>query len=331
MKPPFFWNAGLDPSSREAAPVLRMLMTPLAAIYGAAVRGKLNAATPQRAGAVIICVGNLTVGGSGKTPVVEALRARLAARGLRAASLSRGYGGREEGPLRVRPDRHTAADAGDEPLMMAAGGESWIGRDRLGAARAMAADGVEVIILDDGHQNPALVKDLSLVVIDAAAPFGNGYLLPKGPLRETVKDGLARADAVLLAGEGGVPEAVTASGKPVLRFALAPVGAVPEGPLVAFAGIGRPLKFFDALKAAGADLKEAIGYGDHHAYTLHDIKFLDELAEQHAARLITTPKDHVRLSESLRARVLTYPVAAQFENEAALDRLLAMLSIEARA
>ena len=155
MKAPYFWSAGLDPRSREAAPLTRMLLTPLAALYTFGIRRKLAAAKPEKIPARIICVGNLTVGGVGKTPVVEAIRRKASETGLRAASLSRGYGGTMEGPLKVDPAQHTAADVGDEPLMLAATGETWISRNRTEGARAMAADGVDLIVMDDGHQNPS--------------------------------------------------------------------------------------------------------------------------------------------------------------------------------
>ena len=331
MKAPHFWSAGLDPRSREAAPLIRILLTPLAALYTMGIRRKLANAKPAAVPVPIICVGNLTVGGVGKTPVVEAIRRMASEAGLRAASLSRGYGGSLSGPLRVDPAGHAAAEVGDEPLMLAASGEAWIGRDRAEAARAMAADGVRLIVMDDGHQNPSVAKDLSLVVIDAAAPFGNAFVLPKGPLREPVADGLTRAQGVVLMGEGKELTAVQKSRLPVLRAAIAPSGAVPEGPLVAFAGIGRPVKFFDGLKAAGADLREGVPYGDHHVFTASDLRFLHDLAASHGARLITTTKDHVRLPADERQRILAFPVEARFEDEAALRALLAPVLHPAKA
>tara|TARA_R110001599_G_scaffold14486_4_gene62974 strand:+ start:1977 stop:2972 length:996 start_codon:yes stop_codon:yes gene_type:complete len=331
MKAPHFWSAGLDPRSREAAPLTRLLLSPLAFAYRLGVQAKLKKAVPVGVAIPVICVGNLTVGGVGKTPVVAAIRSALTARGMRAATLSRGYGGGAKGVVRVQSGTHTAADVGDEPLMLAASGESWIGRDRVAAARAMEADGVQVIVMDDGHQNPSLHKDLSIIVIDTAAPFGNGHLLPKGPLREPVADGLARAQGVVLMGEGDMPAPVQRAGPPALRAFVEPVDAMPEGPLVAFAGIGRPIKFFDALKAAGADLREAVGYGDHHVYTEGELKFLHKLATHHGARLITTTKDHVRLSQSEQRRVLAFPVAARFEDAGALDALLDPITTPASA
>jgi tetraacyldisaccharide 4'-kinase len=331
MKAPHFWSAGLDPKSREAAPLTCLLLSPLAFAYRKGVQAKLRKAAPVRVDIPVICVGNLTVGGVGKTPVVAAIRAMMEAQGVRAATLSRGYGGGAKGVTRVQPGTHTAADVGDEPLMLAATGESWIGRDRVAAAQAMQADGVQVIIMDDGHQNPSLHKDLSLVVIDAAAPFGNGHLLPKGPLRERVADGLARVGGVVLMGDGEVPGAVQQAGIQVIRASVAPVGDTPDGPVVAFAGIGRPIKFFDALKAAGADLREAVGYGDHHVYSEGELKFLHTLASDHGAQLITTSKDHVRLPQAEQLQVLAFPVAARFEETRILDALLAPIIATVRS
>ncbi|KCZ51429.1 hypothetical protein HY29_06060 [Hyphomonas beringensis] len=322
MKAPHFWSAGLDPRSRESAPLTRALLTPLAALYTWGIRRKLARATPETPAIPIICIGNLTTGGVGKTPIVEAIRQRLEQRGLRAASLSRGYGGSERGPLKVDPGRHTAAMCGDEPLQLSQSGESWIGADRPAAIRAMAANDVAVVIMDDGHQNPSVNKTLSFVVIDAAAPFGNGHVLPKGPLREPITDGLARADAVILMGEGDLPAQVAASGLPVLRAKLVPSAPPPSGPLVAFAGIGRPTKFFDSLKEWGGDVRDAVGYPDHHTYSASDLTYLRRLAADHQAQLITTTKDHARLSATERQDILDFPVKAQFDQPERLDELL---------
>nr|WP_225908021.1 tetraacyldisaccharide 4'-kinase [Hyphomonas sediminis] len=301
----------------------RLLLTPLSWLYLKGLKRKLARTLPETAPVPVICIGNLTAGGAGKTPVTEAIRNRIIEGGLRAASLSRGHGGTERGPLCVDAGAHTAQEVGDEPLLLAASGEAWIGRDRPEAARAMAVAGVQVIVMDDGHQNPSLKKDLTLIVIDAEAPFGNGHVLPKGPLREKVADGLARADAVILMGAGPVPPEVTASGLPVLRARLAPVAPPPPGPLVAFAGIGRPQKFFDSLAEAGGDVQDAIPFADHHPYSPADIKFLKSLAARDQARLITTTKDHVRLPPEVRQEIHAWPVTAVFEDTAALDAVLA--------
>lgn len=330
MKAPAFWAGGLDPRSREAAPLTRALLAPLSGLYLWGLRRKLAKTEAVRAPVPVICIGNLTAGGAGKTPVAEAVRERIMMMGIRAATLSRGHGGREKGPLKVDAGAHDFRAVGDEPLLLAASGEAWIGRDRPEAARAMAEDGAGAIVMDDGHQNPSLAKDLTLIVIDAGDPFGNGHILPRGPLREPVAEGLARADAVVLMGEGEVPAEVAVSGKPVLRARLEPSRSAPLVPLVAFAGIGRPQKFFDTLKVAGADVRDEVPFADHHPYTDGDMHMLHEIARRDGAMLITTSKDHVRLPQRDRRRVQVFPVRARFSDIAALDALIAPLFKSAR-
>jgi len=326
MKAPHFWSHGLDPRSREAAPLTRVLLTPLAALYAYGAARKQKSARPVDAGIPVICVGNLTSGGAGKSPVVAALREHLVGAGKRVATLSRGYGGRLKGPLQVDPATHTAADVGDEPLMLAADGEAWIGADRGAAGQAMASAGVDLILMDDGFQNPSLKKDISLIVVDAGAPFGNGYVIPKGPLREPIAVGLKRADAVILMGPGPVPAEVLASKLRVLRAGIQPVTPPPTGPLVAFAGIGRPEKVFDSLRKHGADLKDTVPFGDHHVYSASDLTYLRKLASDHSASLITTAKDYARLTPDARAGITAWPVKAVFEDTAQLDKVLSPIT-----
>ncbi len=320
---PHFWSAGLDPQSRESAPMLRALLTPLSALYAHMTARRIARATPLKLDVPVICVGNLTSGGSGKTPIVDALRARLLAQGLRAASLSRGYGGTLSGPLKVDAATHTATEVGDEPLMLSANGDSWISRDRPAGARAMIKAGTAAIIMDDGHQNPSLAKDLSLIVIDSEAPFGNGYVLPKGPLREPPAAGLARADAVILMGDGPVPPVIACASLPVLRARLVQTTAPPDGPLFAFAGIGRPARFFEHLRKAGGDVQDQFGFPDHHTYTPRDLTRLHAIAKAHGYTLVTTRKDFVRLPPEARTDIIPIDVHAQFSDEGALDALLA--------
>jgi tetraacyldisaccharide 4'-kinase len=251
------------------------------------------------------------------------VRRRLAARGLRAATLSRGYRGELTGPIKVDATIHTAKQVGDEPLMLASSGEAWISKDRLAGAKAMREAGVQAVVMDDGHQNPVLKKSLSLVVIDAAEPFGNGFVFPKGPLREPVKPGLSRADAVVLMGDGEVPALLAGFDKPILRARLEPLVPLNPGRYVAFAGIGKPDRFFDALKAnEGVELSEAVPYPDHHPFDESDIRYLMKLASERDAKLITTDKDHVRLTVEMRRITQRASVEARFADGAALDALL---------
>lgn len=324
MRSPRFWDRDVDPKSREGAPVTRLLLTPLAAIYAEVTARRIRNATSLKLGIPVICVGNLTAGGSGKSPVVAAIRQHLGSlpRGIRAASLSRGYGGKLQGPLRVDPETHDASQVGDEALMLSQSGEAWIGADRAAAGKAMEADGVDVIIMDDGFQNPGLDKSLAIIVVDSAAGFGNGHVIPKGPLREPVESGLARANAIILMGDGNPPAGIDGFEGPVMRASIRPVSAPPPGIYVAFAGIGRPEKFFDTLKACGTPPVDAVPFGDHRVYTDRDLRYLRALAADHNAQLITTEKDLARLSPEQRRGIVTLPVTAQFEGAGDLAKLL---------
>jgi tetraacyldisaccharide 4'-kinase len=325
MRPPEFWKA--DARGRDAAPMLRALLTPVSWAYAWAVEQKLNGAAPWQAPIPVVCVGNLTLGGAGKTPVTRAVRASL---GPGAHTLSRGYGGRIEGPLRVSTDMK-AAEVGDEPLLHAQDGPAWIARDRVAGARAIAAAGAHAIVMDDGFQNPSLAKTLSLIVVDPGYGVGNGHVFPAGPLRERLASGLARADALILLhnsergreDEGERLAWLDGFAKPILNARLEPLGAAPAGPLVAFAGLARPEKFFDTLEATGAELTDAIPFPDHHAYGDDDLELLAQLAAERDASLITTEKDAARLSPEWRARVATLPVSARFEAPETLEALLA--------
>ena len=221
----------------------------------------------------MICVGGLTLGGTGKTPVVREVLERLAARGVAAHALSRGYGGRLKGPLRVDPAIHAARDVGDEPLMLARDHLVWIAADRVAGAKAAVAAGARALVMDDGHQNPSLEKALSLVVVDGETrdgewPFGDGDVFPAGPMREPLAAGLARADAVVvvLPNDVAAPDAALLAlfgDTPVLVARLEPLGAPPPGPQLGFAGVGKPWKVERALTAAGCDLVDFIPMPDH--------------------------------------------------------------------
>jgi tetraacyldisaccharide 4'-kinase len=318
---------------RGPARVSRLLLTPLSWIWVAATARRIARATPLDPGAPVISVGNLTVGGSGKTPIVREVLARLRRAGVDAHGLSRGYGGRETGPLRVDPARHTADQVGDEPLMLSLDTPIWIARDRPAGARAAVAAGAQALVLDDAHQNPALKKTLSLVVVDGETrggewPFGDGRVFPAGPMREPFKVGLARADAivVLLAADAPSldPELAALFGdKPVLIARLEPAGEAPSGPQLGFAGVAKPWKVERSLTAAGVELVDFAPFPDHATFTRGDLQALADRAALFGAGLITTEKDWVRLPPEWRTRVAAWPVRARFEDEAEVDRVLA--------
>lgn len=322
---------------RSEGAVTRIVMTPLSWLWAAATARRIATATPVDPGVPVISVGNLTMGGSGKTPVARAVLTLLREAGVEAHGLSRGYGGREAGPLRVDPDRHTAAEVGDEPLTLARAAPFWIARDRAAGARAAAEAGAKAVVLDDGHQNTAVAKTLSLIVVDGETrdrewPFGDGSVFPAGPMREPLKAGLARADAVILLLPPGLdapdPELLRLFGAtPILIARLAPEGPPPEGPLVGFAGVAKPWKVERALKAAGGRVVEFAPFPDHADFDEGALRYLEARARDEGATLITTDKDWARLSPEWRAKVTPWPVVARFDApEAALAFLTAPLS-----
>lgn len=302
------------------------LLAPLGWSYASLGRLRRGTARPRQAPVPLICVGELTVGGSGKTPTALAIGERLIAGGRRPHFLSRGYRGREPGPLRVDPAKHDARAVGDEPLLLAAVAPTWVAADRAAGADAAVRAGAELLIMDDGLQNLALRPDLALLVVDGAYGFGNRRVLPAGPLRESTEDGLARVQAVIRVGpdrigiEDGLPPHL-----PRLEATLAPGPAAPDlsgRRVVAFAGIGRPAKFFQSLSAAGAEVVAAHAFPDHHPYRPHEIVTLLAAARCRGALCVTTAKDLVRLPGDLRAEVATLPVRLAFADPAALDRLI---------
>ena len=323
MRPPEFWNYR---EGRGGAPVIRSFLKPIAWLYARAVAKRIKETQSYDPAIPVICVGNATMGGTGKTPVAIYLLKSFRRLGVNAVGLTRGYGGQLKGPIVVN-DKHSAAEVGDEPLLLARHAPIWVSEARDDGARAAKSHGADVIIMDDGHQNPQVVKTLSLLVVDAEIGFGNGCVFPAGPLRETLSASLDRADAVILmkpepAYEIDESLAQDLKGKIVIPAYLAPANPVPKGKLFAFAGIGRPNKFFDALKRHGGDLVEGISFADHYKYKDGDIENLFMLASEYGAGLITTEKDYVRLPKGYRKGVNAWPVSAVFEDELTLRRLL---------
>lgn len=318
MRTPEFWTAN-DSASQFVAAVL----TPVGWGYGASVALKKAFAHPLVTRARVVCVGNLTVGGTGKTPVAMAIAEALIARGRRVVFLSRGYGGRNEGPVLVDGERHRADDVGDEPLLLSRIAPVVVSRDRRAGARLALDNGADVIVMDDGHQNFDLAKDLSFVVVDAASPFGNGRILPAGPLRESPAQGFSRADAIVMVGAG----AALPSNLPVLRVSVEPARPqqLKDQLVVAFAGIGQPQRFFKTLEDLGATIVERWAFADHHAYTAQEIADLKVKARAANARLVTTEKDFVRLDAEARRDVEVLPVRAQFGDQRALEQLLSKI------
>lgn len=321
MKTPQFW----DHNGIAAA-----LLSPAAWAYRGATRIRnAFAATPWRAPVPVVCIGNLVVGGAGKTPVAIDIARRLLRRGVDAHVLSRGYGGSAQGPLRVDPAIHSAVLTGDEPLLLANVAPTWVSADRPAGGRAAIDAEARALIMDDGFQNPSLAKDLSLLVVDGGYGLGNGRVFPAGPLRESVSSALSRTGAVVIVGEDKTGVAARLGDRcDIIRADLVagPKGQALRGrAVVAFAGIGRPQKFFTTLRELGCEIVESQAFADHHPYTDAELARLREAAARISAMLVTTEKDWVRIKPSARHGIVCLPVAIRWLDEAAVDSRLETL------
>ena len=308
-----------------------ILLSPLGVLYAWATARRQKNARPTQIDIPVICIGNLNVGGTGKTPTTIAFAQMLTSRGIAVHIVSRGYGGSLQAVTQVDPRSHTADETGDEPLLMAAFATTWVANERVAAARAAQNAGADVILLDDGFQDPSLTKDLTIIVVDAARGFGNGRCLPAGPLREPVHVGLKRANAVISIGEPEVQsqfrersadqvgriEHLTASLKPIeMGMPWA------KGRYLAFAGIGDPEKFFATLRGLGAPLVRTVALDDHQKLARPMIQRLMKEAQSMNAQLVTTEKDAARLPADLRSGILSLPVRLEFDDANALETLL---------
>ncbi|MCJ2090247.1 tetraacyldisaccharide 4'-kinase [Methylobacterium sp. E-005] len=319
MRPPRFWTSGPD------HPLARVL-APAGAAYGALVSRRMDRAG-SRAGCPVLCLGNFTLGGAGKTPAALAVAALLAELGQTPAFLSRGYGGREAGPVRVDPGRHAAAEVGDEPLLLARRAPTIVSRDRPAGASLCRRVGADVIVMDDGLQNPALAKDLSLAVVDAPVGLGNGLPFPAGPLRAPLARQWPHVGGLIVIGDGAPGDALVRAagtrGLPVHRARLIRETDDWAGRrCLAFAGIGRPAKFFATLAEAGAVIVGRRAFPDHHAYREGELAALAESAHRLGAELVTTEKDAVRLPASVSNRVRVLRVRLTFDGPEGLRRQL---------
>jgi len=325
MKAPEFWMRG---QGGLVAP----LLSPFGQAFGLIGNMRCRLARPWRSPVPVLCVGNVVAGGAGKTPVALDLAARLQTMGRAVAFLSRGYGGTEIGPHRVDSTADTADRVGDEPLLLGRQATTWVARNRVAGARA-ASTHADIIVMDDGFQNPSLVKNASVLVVDGGYGIGNGYLLPAGPLREPLGHALYRTDCVVIVGEdrseaGRMISAITPE-LPILRARIIPgaeTNRLSGKKIIAFAGIGRPEKFYRTLSDAGCNLVATRCFADHHPYSTPEIARLKNLAADHNGVLVTTEKDMVRIPEDQRAGIEVLTITLQWDDEAPLTSLLERLS-----
>ncbi|OKO78202.1 tetraacyldisaccharide 4'-kinase [Bradyrhizobium sp. NAS80.1] len=323
MREPAFWYRPRSPQS--------LVLSPLGALYGALTARRM-ALKGVDAGIPVICVGNYHVGGAGKTPTVLALTKLLRELGETPVVLSRGYGGRLMGPVMVDRERHTAAEVGDEPLMMVRDVPVAVARDRLDGVALAKSQGATVILMDDGFQNPALLKDASLIVIDSERGLGNGKVFPAGPLRAPLKAQLARTDALVMIGNGHAANDVAAEiakrNKPELRARLKPdaasVAQLLGKRVFAFAGIGDPERFFRSLRACGIEVARTRPFADHHVFSHNEIAALAAESQREQLTLVTTEKDLARLrgSEGVPDGIVPFAVQLEFDDPIKLRELI---------
>lgn len=314
LSEPWFWR-----EDTRAAKAIRGILSPAASLYSASTRLRSQLTKPAKVAVPVICIGNAVLGGSGKTPFALMVFEMLRLKNIDAHFLSRGYGGELKGPLRINADSHSASAVGDEPLLLARHGATWISRNRVDGARAAVASGAKAIIMDDGFQNPSLHKDFSILLHrDAGYPDA---VFPAGQFRETWQQACQRADCVVaVKTSADAPTPLRSS----IQYSawLEPIGKVRPKRVAAFAGIAKPSQFFEALQRSGFDVAQTASFADHHNYTAHEIKALQLAASEDHCDLITTEKDWVRIPPSERGTIDTFPVRMKISDKENFETLL---------
>lgn len=313
MKTPGFW---------QDKNLVSDLLLPFGMLYNLATRLNILFSKPRKTDRPVICIGNLTAGGTGKTPVALSIADILQKLGCKPFFVSRGYGGTKKNVI-VDSQKHSAAEVGDEPLLLSRQAPVVVNPDRYAAAQKAVTSGAEVIIMDDGFQNPGLHKDLSFLVFDGGFGYGNGRGIPAGPLRESLRDGLKRAQAVIIVGEDKHNLAQKFSFLPVFKgIVTAQKTSSTNRRVIAFAGIGRPQKFYNSMKEQGFELLKTVDFPDHHQYSAEELNLLIKEADQHQAALYTTTKDFVKIPTKLQKHFLVLEIKIRWENQQQLEELL---------
>lgn len=310
MRAPFFWY--------RSPGILSILLKPLSWLYAKGGRFLRALKTSESFSIPIISVGNIVAGGAGKTPIAIELSRLFQEKGIKVHFVSRGYGGTEQGPLKVNPLSHSPSGVGDEPLLLAQHAPTWVSKKRILGVREAIKSGAQLIILDDGHQTIGINKDISFVVVDLFQKFGNGCVIPAGPLREDLKEGLSRADALILIGDGKFISLIPSFKASIMPKSL----AIPSGPIVAFCAIGFPEKFYKTLEDLGVNLVATETFKDHHYYQEKDFLRLQKLAKEHQARLVTTRKDLIKIPPTWQENLHVLDINIHFENSEEIYRFI---------
>ncbi|GBR49510.1 tetraacyldisaccharide 4'-kinase [Neokomagataea thailandica] len=319
LRPPRFWTS-------ETPHLAARALTPVSAVVSRIAQQR-STQPGYHASVPVLCCGNATTGGTGKTPLTLDFVRRLQARGHTPHILSRGHGGKQHGPLAVNPSRYTARDVGDEPMLLSACAPTWIGANRGNTAQLAVSEGADCLVMDDGFQNTTLNKTLSLLIVDGASGFGNQRVLPSGPLRESLENAFARAHAIILIGDDR-RHIHRLTSLPILQARFIPgpeIRRLQGVRVIAFAGIGRPEKFFTMLREAGIEPVRTLSFPDHHNYTPRDIQRLDALRLEANTTLVTTAKDAVKLPPTFRAHTVIISVDVLWEDPTAPDHILDQL------
>lgn len=309
MRAPDFWH---KPSTAGK------LLSPLSVLWRSGTAVQKALASPPWSGPVpILCVGNITAGGAGKTPLTIDFVQALNASGHRPHVLTRGFGGSLIGPVKVNPDVHTVPQVGDEPLLLASKAPTWLARNRVAGAKQAIKNGASIIVMDDGFQNPTIKKSFSILTVDGGYGFGNGQVIPAGPLRETPKTGISRCDAVVLIGEDrhGIVDFI-GNTCPIYRTKIMayPNKELTNQKILAFAGIGRPSKFYESVLELGYELVDTFDFPDHHQFKLDEIKSILKLSSELSAIPVTTTKDYVRIPLEMQPMIKTIEIALEWEH-----------------
>lgn len=312
MQPPDFWKKGPGHGSKWPT-----VLAPLSKLWQWIGQKRWKNGAHTKMPVPVICIGNVNLGGTGKTPTVIETITQLIAMGKKPHVVSKGYKGQLKGPILVNPQIHTATDVGDEPLLLAAFAPTWVSKNRRDGAQSAYAAGADVIILDDGLQNPAIAKDLTVLVVDAKIGFGNGCVFPAGPLREPIETAVEKSSLLLTIGQPqSLHQSLVTTWPAVQRLPHATATIIPletgmdwqDMPVFAFAGIGRPEKFYETLKKLGANILKTRDFDDHQTIPASLLMRLEYEAHTIGAQLVTTEKDAVRLPKDWQQKVLTLPV-----------------------